>query len=179
MTLPSSQWFGSGLGHIGSTSNFGACTDDLPCAADACCSMLWATPSVASTATNVAPTKRLRLLIPLIFCLRLSSPECRPAHSIHTRGSVGSVGSVGSRGSEPRTWRTLRTLRTSRTQLSCLRGPAHPIILVDFKGDHVRLIPAAGPMGRGFRACAAVSCARGDARARDSERRHHSGLHQT
>src|SRR3954465_15459340 len=90
MTLPSSQWFGSGLGHIGSTSNFGACTDDLPCAADARCSTLWAVPSVASTATNVAPTKRLRLLIPLIFCLRLSFPECRPAHSIHTRGSVGS-----------------------------------------------------------------------------------------
>src|SRR3954452_21527211 len=97
MTLPSSQWFGSGLGHLGSTSNFGACTDDLPCAADAGCSMLWATPSVASTATNVAPTKRLRLLIPLILLPPTFFPGM-PSGAQYTYSGFGRfAGSPGSR----------------------------------------------------------------------------------
>src|SRR6478736_10177362 len=54
------QPFGSGLGHIGSTSNLGALIPVPPWARAFFSSTLWLTPSAARRAMNPAPIKTLR-----------------------------------------------------------------------------------------------------------------------
>src|SRR5262245_28245318 len=63
MVWPNSQWFGSGFGHRGSTSNRGAWT---PAASTATrfCNMLLAANSNASTTTNSRPMHKLRFMLP-------------------------------------------------------------------------------------------------------------------
>ena len=58
MVMPSSQWFGSGFGHSGSTSNTGACTVGPDPALLS--SIAWQAARIASTATNADPATRLR-----------------------------------------------------------------------------------------------------------------------
>ena len=48
--LPNTQLFGIGFGQNGSTSNIGACTSPLACAAAAFSSMFCPTPSATSSA---------------------------------------------------------------------------------------------------------------------------------
>src|SRR5262245_220449 len=57
--------FGSGLGNVGSTSNRGAITPFCACAAATRCTTLCASASATSSATNVPPISRLRLMISL------------------------------------------------------------------------------------------------------------------
>src|SRR6202040_895985 len=91
MVMPSSQWFGNGLGHMGSTSNRGACTPAASTAA-----RLWSsvepTPSAMRSAEKASPRYRLRFIFLLPFqsldhalncalnCLRreLEPAACRP-----------------------------------------------------------------------------------------------------
>src|SRR5438128_8633037 len=61
MMLPNTQWLGTGLGHIGSTSNFGACTVFFACASAVCCSRCCPTPSAATSATSAVPIMTLRV----------------------------------------------------------------------------------------------------------------------
>src|SRR5262245_775633 len=61
MMLPNTQWFGTGFGHIGSTSKRGACTAPLACASADCWSRCCPTPSAASSATSVLPMMTLRV----------------------------------------------------------------------------------------------------------------------
>src|SRR6266545_6972471 len=72
MAEPSTQWFGSGFGHNGSTSNLGACTLPLVCAAAVFSSIASPTASVASSATKPAPTHRFRARF---RCLMLRPPS--------------------------------------------------------------------------------------------------------
>src|SRR5262245_17952411 len=63
MMLPNTQWLGTGFGHIGSTSNRGACTAAFACAdavRSSCCCVM---PSAASTTTSNDPTCTLRVRI--------------------------------------------------------------------------------------------------------------------
>src|SRR5437762_12837963 len=62
MVWPSSQWFGNGFGHRGSTSNRGAWTHAASTAARFC-NMLLAANSNASTTTNSKPMHKLRLTL--------------------------------------------------------------------------------------------------------------------
>src|SRR4051812_41928035 len=94
MTLPYSQCLSvSGLGHVGSTSKYGAWTPALACAAAAFCSALCAAPSVASAATNVAPTTRFRLFIPLMLLPPLSCQNTFGGRQ-YTRKSAGRTQSM-------------------------------------------------------------------------------------
>src|SRR5262245_34764396 len=63
MVEPSSQWFGSGFGQNGSTSNRGACAPDLLCAATFFSRTPCVAHNVVSAATSVAPIHRFRLCI--------------------------------------------------------------------------------------------------------------------
>ena len=53
---PRYQPFGSGLGHIGSTSNLGAWAAPCACATAVRCSIVWAIPRAESSAKKPAPT---------------------------------------------------------------------------------------------------------------------------
>src|SRR3954463_9148218 len=67
---PMYQPFGSGLGHIGSTSKRGAEMPLPPCASAFFSSTLWLTPSAARRATNPAPMKTLRRFITCLLLLK-------------------------------------------------------------------------------------------------------------
>src|SRR3974390_3086586 len=71
--MPSSQWFGSGFGHSGSTSNMGASTSG-PLAAVLLSRKAWHAPSTTSTATNDTPpiTPRLSMALPLLVVSSLA-----------------------------------------------------------------------------------------------------------
>src|SRR5579871_4921300 len=60
MVEPSTQWFGSGLGHSGSTSKCGAIMP-VDCAATVLSSTACPMPSAARSETNPAPIKRFFL----------------------------------------------------------------------------------------------------------------------
>src|SRR5262245_44080540 len=62
MVLPSSQWFGSGFGQNGSTSNRGACVALLACACAAFSRTDCPTPNAVKTARNPAPTSSGRFI---------------------------------------------------------------------------------------------------------------------
>src|SRR5579863_8140586 len=68
MVFPITQWFGSGFGHIGFTSNLGACPPEAAATA-----RLWSTteptPSAATTATRPAPTLSLCVITDLPSCI--------------------------------------------------------------------------------------------------------------
>src|SRR5690242_13705058 len=79
IVFPITQWFGSGFGHSGFTSNLGACPP-----AAAATARLWSTaeptPSAATTATRPAPTLSLcvitislRALLPILFSRTLDT----------------------------------------------------------------------------------------------------------
>ena len=68
MALPSTQWFGSGLGQNGSTSKRGASTVPVVCAAAMRSSCACAAPSATNSERNVAPTQRLRLRVMPASC---------------------------------------------------------------------------------------------------------------
>src|SRR5436190_2215227 len=63
MVCPRIQWFGSGFGQNGSTSKRGAVTPAASTAA-CFCSKTLATTSVASRTRKIAPTYRLRFMLP-------------------------------------------------------------------------------------------------------------------
>ena len=67
MAMPSTQWFGSGFGQRGSTSNRGAITPALVCASTTRSSLRSATVNEVSAAANAAPATRLRraVIVPL------------------------------------------------------------------------------------------------------------------
>src|SRR5579864_6799792 len=73
MVFPITQWFGSGFGHIGLTSNLGACPPEAAATA-----RLWSTaeptPSAATTATRPAATLTLCVItnLPFVHCYRWS-----------------------------------------------------------------------------------------------------------
>src|SRR5262250_2064828 len=58
MVIPSTQWFGSGFGHKGSTSYIGAMTVGPP--PPTWSRMAWQAASTPSTAAKAAPTTKLR-----------------------------------------------------------------------------------------------------------------------
>src|ERR1700690_4042398 len=60
MVMPSSQWFGSGLGHSGSTSNFGACSPEA-CTAASFSRTEETTPRTTRIAENAATAENPRL----------------------------------------------------------------------------------------------------------------------
>src|SRR5579859_2732346 len=68
MVFPITQWFGSGFGHIGFTSNLGACPPEAAATA-----RFWSTaeptPSAATTATKPAPTLSLCVITDLPSCM--------------------------------------------------------------------------------------------------------------
>src|SRR5882762_9410826 len=84
MTLPKIQWLGRGLGHIGSTSNLGAC------APAACTTALWlssadAAPKPAISTRNVAPTQTLRFRVNWLFIgasIHETEEETFPANEV-------------------------------------------------------------------------------------------------
>src|SRR5437016_2436513 len=80
MTLPRSQWFGSGLGHIGSTSNLGAVTP----AALTLSSTAEPMPSAPMTATKAAPMRRSRLI-------PFSPPRSEVRYSSRVAGTVQAI----------------------------------------------------------------------------------------
>src|SRR5262244_2537377 len=103
--MPSSQWFGSGLGQRGSTSKTGACTVGPDPALLS--SIAWQAPSAARTATNAEAPMRSRrvtfigfplgcklalppmldagkILVNCLAALALALPACARAHDIPT-----------------------------------------------------------------------------------------------
>src|ERR1700733_9592864 len=68
MVFPITQWFGSGLGHRGFTSNLGAWPPEAAATA-----RFWSTaeptPSAATTATRPAPTLSLCVITDLPSCI--------------------------------------------------------------------------------------------------------------
>src|SRR5882672_3730379 len=123
MVMPSSQWFGSGLGHRGSTSNTGACTVGPDPALLS--SIAWQAASAARTATKPVPIARLRLA-PAVFIAppfgcKLPCPYARRRENpcqLLRRADPGAAGARGcARHPDRRAGERLREAR---------RGPAAP-----------------------------------------------------